>query len=102
MRIGLEFLSSSVDRPSARLIPPEDSSQPIGNFTGRLKQVHQVARARRTLDLEGIAVKEVVLQQRANQQRIDCIHVGPRQLDFPPICGCRTLPEDSSHDSPRR
>ena len=70
MRIGLEFLRPSVDRPPARLIAEEDPGQSIRNFPGHLEQVHQVARASRTLDLEVIAVIEVERQQGANQQRV--------------------------------
>src|SRR5271167_5173961 len=50
--IGLEFLRASVHRPPAGFIPQEDPLQTVGNFPSYLEQVHQLARAGGTLDLE--------------------------------------------------
>ena len=46
VRIGLEFLRASVNRPPARLIAQEDPGQPIGNFPGYLEQIHHACPSR--------------------------------------------------------
>src|SRR5712692_2451203 len=63
LRIGLEFFRTSVHRPAARLVAQENSSQPIGYFLCYFKQIHHFARAGRTLNLEVVAVVEVIRQQ---------------------------------------
>src|SRR5271166_4669363 len=62
-RIGLEFLRTSEHRSPAGLVPQKDTFQTIGNFVGHLEQVHQLARAGGTLDLEIVAVIQIVLEQ---------------------------------------
>ena len=56
MGIALEFLGAAKHRPPAALVAQKDPGQPIGDFAGDLEQVHQVAGARRALDLEVVAV----------------------------------------------
>src|SRR5271168_5003862 len=56
IRIALELLGSPEHRPPAGLIAQEDPGQPIGDLAGDLEQVHQVARAGGTLDLEVVPV----------------------------------------------
>src|SRR5271155_704745 len=70
MRIGLEFLRSSVHRPPARGISQKDPGQSIGNFPGYLEQVHQVARTGGTLNLEAVAVIQEIRQQSADEHRV--------------------------------
>src|SRR5277367_4567579 len=68
--IGLEFLYLSVNRSPARRIAQEDPRQPIGNFSRYLKEVHQIARSRWTLDFEVVSVIEIERQEGADEQRI--------------------------------
>src|SRR5258705_1996016 len=68
--IGLELLRTSVHWPTAGFIPQEDPLQTIGYFPGYLEQVHQLARAGGTLDLKVVAVEQIELKQRTNEQRI--------------------------------
>jgi hypothetical protein len=71
VRIALEFLGAPEHRPPAALITQEYSGQPIGDLAGDLEQVHRVTRAGRTLYPEVITVIQIVLQESANQERID-------------------------------
>src|SRR5258707_3296739 len=68
--IGLELLRTSVHWPTAGFIPQEDPFQTIGYLPGYLEQVHQLARAGGTLDLKVVAVVQIELKQRTNEQRI--------------------------------
>src|SRR5258705_7321416 len=68
--IGLELLRTSVHWPTAGFIPQEDPLQTIGYFPGYLEQVHQLARAGGTPDLEIVSVIQIELKQRTNEQRI--------------------------------
>src|ERR1700687_2314185 len=72
--IGLELLRASEHRSPPRFIPQEDPFQTIGYFTGYLEEVHQLAGAGRTLDLEVVAVIKVERQHGADQQ---CVHRHP-------------------------
>src|SRR5271169_7097448 len=53
--IVLEFLGTPKYRPPAGLIAQEDPGQPVRDFACDLKQIHQVARASRALNLEVVA-----------------------------------------------
>ena len=66
MGIALEFFRASIHWPPARLIPKEYPFQPTSYLMADLEQVHQVARARRTFDLEVVAVVQIELQQSAD------------------------------------
>src|SRR2546427_7487709 len=54
----------------ALFIGKEDSSQPSGDLIGYLLKIHQMARARRELDLEGIAVEVMIALEGFDQQVI--------------------------------
>src|SRR5579872_1593886 len=43
VRIGLEFLCTSIDRSSAGFVTQKDPCQSSGDFPGDLKQIHQLA-----------------------------------------------------------
>ena len=62
MRICLEFLCASVNRPPASLIPKEDPGQPSADFTSYLEQIHPFSRASRALDFEVWPIKWIHLQ----------------------------------------
>src|SRR5580704_479022 len=70
LRIGLELLRTSKHWPLTRPIPQENPLQSIRYFMGNLEQVHQLARAGRTLDLEVVTVIQIKRQQSADQQRV--------------------------------
>ena len=59
IEIRLELLRTSVHRPVARFILKENPGQTVGNFLRDLEQVHQLARAGRTLDFEIVAVIKI-------------------------------------------
>src|SRR5208337_2670472 len=40
VRVGLEFLRSTVDRPPATLVAQEDAGQPVRDLLGHLEEVH--------------------------------------------------------------
>src|SRR5579864_3004230 len=66
LRIGLEFIGGAVDRSSSGLVAEEDFGQPVSNLSRNLKQIHQITRTGRTLDLEVVAIIKVVGQQCAD------------------------------------
>src|SRR5258706_10675993 len=68
--IGLEFFRTTVNRPPPRLIAEEDPDQSIAYFAGPLKQVHQLARASWTLNIQRVAVITLVRQMGTNHQRV--------------------------------
>src|SRR5580692_5193169 len=70
LRIGLEFLGAAVHRPPPGFIAQKNPSQPVGDFPCHLEQVHRVARASRTLNLEVVAVIKVEGEQGADQQYV--------------------------------
>src|SRR5215471_16899497 len=70
VRICLEFLRTSVNRPPPRLVAQEDPSQSMGNFASYFEEIHLTTRARRALDLEAVTVIQVERQQRADQQYV--------------------------------
>src|SRR5208283_3060042 len=82
--IGLEFLRATVHRPPAGFIPKEDPLQTIGYFMGDLEEIHQFARAGGTLDFEVVTVIEIERSMARISTTFTGIHIGPRQLEFPP------------------
>src|SRR6516225_10446188 len=71
VRISLEFSGAAKNRPAAAPVLQEDAGQAIGDLVRHLVQVHDIARTGRALDFEVVAVIGVVVQQRADYQRID-------------------------------
>src|ERR1035441_4772215 len=71
LRIGLEFLRTSVHRSPPRLVSQEDPFQPIGYFTGDFEQVHQIAGTSRTLNFEIVTVVKIERHQRADQECVN-------------------------------
>jgi len=43
VRVGLEFLRSTVDRPPATLVAQENAGQPVRDLLGHLEEVHNPA-----------------------------------------------------------
>src|SRR4029079_14380178 len=70
VRVFLEFRRAAVHGPAAMLVPLEDTCQAVGNVVCDLEQIHTTARAGRTLDRKRIAVIQMELQQRANQEHV--------------------------------
>lgn len=76
VRVVLEFGRSSIDRPFSLLIAEEDAGQSVLDFLRHLEQVHQFAGTGWAFDLEAIAIVQVVLQQRPDD---DGIHRHPHR-----------------------
>src|SRR5262249_15126204 len=71
VRIVLEFLGAAEYWPQPILFAQKDPLQPIGDRASDLEQVHDVARASRTFDPEFVAIVQIILHQRADQQHVD-------------------------------
>src|SRR5947199_9819148 len=71
MRVFLELLRPSVDRPPAICIAQENTRQSTLNLLGHFEQGHVAAGTSRALNFELIAVEAVQVHQASNDQRID-------------------------------
>src|ERR1700682_5614583 len=69
--IALKFLCPSEYRPPAVCTTQKDMREPPRDFSGHLAEVHHLARACRTLDLEAIAEIVMKLLQRLNDQIVE-------------------------------
>src|SRR5215471_7227095 len=70
-RIFLEHLNPAVDGTPAAGVPEKNAAQPPCELLCDLIEGHLLARSRRALDREVVAVVPVVLVQRANDQSVD-------------------------------
>src|SRR6185369_11169702 len=70
VRIGLERLRAAIHWALAAFVAQEDAREAVGDLASDFEQVHQLARAGRTFDLERVAVVQIEIQQRADQQRV--------------------------------
>jgi hypothetical protein len=70
VRIGLELLAGTVDWAPAVLVAREGPNQAFGNLPAHLEQVHQLARTGRALDFEVVAVVEIKVHQRPQNQYV--------------------------------
>jgi hypothetical protein len=69
--VRLEQMRATEDRTPAVGIPLEDAVQTTSHLLCNFEESHVPSRAGRALHLEAISVIHVVLQQRAQDQRID-------------------------------
>src|SRR6185369_5081199 len=70
VRVILEFLRAPVNGAPALGIPREGADEPLGNFSTHLEQIHQLARASGTFDIEVVAIVEIEIQERAEDQHV--------------------------------
>ncbi len=82
--ILLELLGSAVDRPPAVLVLEEDACESARNLLGNLNKGSSAGLNRRALHRELIAVIALILHQGPDDQEVDRIQIGPRQLSLPP------------------
>src|SRR5262245_17379976 len=66
VRIRLELLVGSVNRPTASLISQKDIREPASDLLGHLVKRHVPSRPGRALNLKIVAVVSVVLQQSSD------------------------------------
>ena len=71
VRIFLEFLCASVDRPTAIRVAKERGGKPALDLLCHLEQRHILAGTGRALDFEVVAIKRVQVQERPDDQHID-------------------------------
>src|ERR1700737_1921745 len=71
VRIGLEFLRPAEHRSATILPSSKEAAQTPGDLLADFKQGHLHARSGRALDRECVAVVQIKLSQRADQQRVD-------------------------------
>src|SRR5215469_12258778 len=76
IRIALKLLRAAENRPSPGFVAQEDAGQSIGDFVRDLEQVHQVAGSGGALDFEVVTIVDVVVQQSADNQRVDLTRLG--------------------------
>src|SRR6185503_15680259 len=70
MRIALEFFCSSIERAAPMLVAHENARQAIADFLTHFKEIHELSRTRRALNLEIITIIKIELEQRPNQQGV--------------------------------
>src|SRR5271166_6599640 len=71
VRIGLELIRVGEGGTAAILVAKEDPRQAIRQLFAHLEEVHHPARSGRALDSETVAVVEIVLDQRADDEPVD-------------------------------
>src|SRR6516225_7245010 len=76
-RVLLKLAGSPIDGPLAIPVFQKDARLSTGYFRRHLVQVHLTARPGGTLNHELIAVEEIILEQRADDERIEGRPNGP-------------------------
>ena len=71
VRVVLELGDPAIDRPAPLVVAQEDARKPRRELLRHLEQVHHAARTGRAFDLECVAVVEVILRERADDQHVD-------------------------------
>src|SRR5215469_12351620 len=70
VRVGLKLLRAAVDSTTALGVTQEDALEARGQLAAHLEEIHEFSGARGTLDLEIVAVVQVVLDERAQDQDV--------------------------------
>src|SRR6266403_782403 len=68
--IALEFLCAAIDWSAAMVVAQEDPGQPVRDLFAHLEEVQQLAGAGGTFDFEIVAVVQIEVQQRSDNERV--------------------------------
>ena len=69
-RITLELFRAAIDRPQVVLVSQEDPGEPVRDLFAHLEEVSELARSRGTFDFEVVAVIQVEVQQRPDNEYV--------------------------------
>src|SRR5215470_4039122 len=70
IRIFLKLFDASEDRSPSLIVAQEDARKTKADLLAHFKEVHHLARSRRTFDEEIVSVIGIELKKRANDQHI--------------------------------
>jgi hypothetical protein len=73
-RITLEFFHTAIDGSPTNFVAQEDAGEPVSNLFAHFKEVHQFARPGGAFDFEVVAVVEIEVQERPDNE---CVHGHP-------------------------
>jgi len=67
-RIALEFFGAAIDGPPALRVAQENPSESVRDLLAHFEEVHELAGSRGTFDFEVVAVVQIEVQKRPDDQ----------------------------------
>ena len=68
--IALELFRAAIDGSPAMFVAQEDPGEPVRDLLADLEEVHELAGSRGTFDFEVVAVVQIEVQQRPDNERV--------------------------------